>query len=213
MTARGVAVDGASIVVRGNFNPAIFSPRWFLDEELIGTSEYEDSTVEIISPTLTVFRMGWANLHSSNDTFQVNTRDQDEFERLRDIVIGVLRTLRHTPVAVLGLNRDLHIAVPDRESLDRIGDRITPKDIWESTLPFAGMRGVTMWGSRQDLYGGHVQVTIEPSMRVPNAVYVSHNDHYDLSLSERVPADRLTAYEENVEVVATREKLELALRS
>ncbi|WP_210441294.1 hypothetical protein [Nocardioides xinjiangensis] len=212
MAARDVAIDGASVVVRGNFNPAIFSPRWFLDEELIGSAEFEDSAIEIISPNLTVFRMGWANVHSSSDTFQVNTRDQDEFERLRDLVAGVLRTLRHTPVAVLGLNRDIHIRVPDREALDRIGDRITPKDIWNPTLPLAGLRGVTMWGSRQNQYGGHIQVTVEPSLRVPNAVYVSHNDHYDLSVHDSPPVDRVTAYDEDTDVTATSGKLEVALQ-
>lgn len=204
--------EGANIVVRGRFNPAIFSPRWFRDEELIGDVEYDAAKIEIISPRASIFELGWARVHVSEDTFQVATEDADEFERLRDIAVGVLKLLRHTPLMALGINRDFHVQVEDFEALNRIGDAITPKNIWEPPLKFAGMRSVTMWGSRTDLYGGHLSVQVEPSMRVPNGVFIAQNDHYDLTVREAIAQNRISAYEDsNRESELTSSKIDIAI--
>ena len=44
-----LALDGVSVVVKGLFNAAIFSPAWLLAEGLIGKSEYGEADVELIT--------------------------------------------------------------------------------------------------------------------------------------------------------------------
>lgn len=194
MADRGIALEGATIVVRGSFNPAIFSPSWFRDQALIGATEYKAQQIEIITRDLAVFTLGWLTCHVTQDGLQLYTTEPEEFERLKDAGLGVLRLLEHTPISALGINRDYHVTLDSREELHAIGDALAPKDVWADSLKLAGMRTLTIWGARTDAYSGHVQVNVEPSTRFPQSVYIATNDHFDLSLAADEPATRDTAW-------------------
>jgi hypothetical protein len=183
-------LDSVSIVVKGHLNPAIFSPAWMLGQGLIGQSEYEAAAVNIISRNAASFKMGWLECHVRPDTLQLSTDQAEEFERTRDVAVGVLRALSQTPVAALGINRDVHFVVTDRDRWHAIGDTLVPKNLWDPTLRLPGMRSLTMWGARPDLHAGRIHVTVEPSQRLPQAVYVGHNDHYALAKLEKIVTSR-----------------------
>lgn len=186
-----LAIDSVSVVVRGAFNPAIFSPSWLLAEELIGASEYEAADVRTIQHQLAAFQTGWLDLVATSEVFQVSTDVPDEFERCRDVVIGVLRALAHTPIAYLGINRQVHFAVSSPEEWHEIGDRLAPKEWWDDIVHLPGMRILNIEGVRTDKYAGQVHVQVEPSQTVVQGIYVAHNDHFTLMGVESQPADRI----------------------
>ncbi|MFD3447052.1 hypothetical protein ACFDTO_20840 [Microbacteriaceae bacterium 4G12] len=189
-----VAVDAAAVVVRGPFNPAIFSPAWFSDAELVGKAEVEDSEIEVISPDVTSFRLGWLRFTATRDTLQLATEEIDELPRLRDAAIGVLKILDHQPVSVLGINRDTHTLVGSSDSLNHLGDRISPKEIWLDFLDTPGVRSITMWGARTDKWRGRINVRVEPSVLIPMAAFVSVNDHYELVEEDQEHTNRGDSY-------------------
>lgn len=172
-------LEAVTVVVRGNFNPSIFSPAWLLYQGLIGNDEFENETVEGINSAVASFSTGWLTCLITRDRMQFVTAEPEEFERVRDLAVGVLQALPHTPVAALGINRETHFQVSDVEVWHSIGDRLAPKEFWTS-LNLPGMRSISIEGSRKDLYAGQVIVQTEPSVQVRNGIYVAHNDHYDL---------------------------------
>lgn len=194
-----VALDGISVVVRGHFNAAIFSPLWLLQQELIGASDYSAAEIEVITSEFAVFKTGWLNCQVTPDSLQLNTTDLDEFERLRDVAVGIFNALPHTPVGALGINRQLHFAAKNIDQYHAIGDELVPKKFWESSIALPATRSLTVWGERPDKFGGRVQVQVEPSFRFAHHIYVAHNDHFNLGIREHQPA--------------TREEVEAAMKS
>ncbi len=207
-----VAIEGMSVVLRGAFVPALFSPAWFKEVELVGAAEVREPEVEIINRELAIFQMSWLNVHVTPDALQLSTGEVEEFPRLRDAISGALRTLDGTPVGALGMNRYFHTALPTLDHLNRIGDAIAPKDIWSGSLDLPGMRSSTIWGARPDGLGGHVQVQVEPSIQVAAGVYVGINDHFDLRILENAPSSREEAYSIIEPPEPTVEKRDIAIQ-
>ncbi len=210
------AVDAVEVVIKGAFNPAIFSPAWLLAEQVIGALEYEDLELNLISRDFAGFRTGWLRCDVTPEACQLSTQEPEEFERLRDAAVTVLRALPKTPIAALGLNRLVHVLVPDLDAWHAIGDRLAPKDIWKDLLEAPGMRTVTVWGVRTDGYTGRIQVQVEPSFRVPRAVFMSVNDHFTLSdatgdVTETRSRDEAWQLGHESEVEVTSAKIAVAL--
>lgn len=208
-----VSLGQVTVVLKGNLNPSIFSPAWLLSQGVVGNAEYEEAEIEVISRDITSFKCAWIDLFASVDTLQLSTRVDAEFERLRDAAIAILRSLPHTPIAVLGINRIVHFRVESTEAAHRIGDTLVPKEPWRDVLEFPGMRAVTVWGVRPGTQAGRVQVTVEPSNAIPNGVFVAHNDHYELTERESHPSGRDEGWllGDQAPVEATSDKLPLAV--
>jgi hypothetical protein len=190
VTEPTIAADGAFIVIRGHFNPAIFSPGWLLAVGLIGETEAKDARPEAILPHLSIFEVAWLRCEVTDDRLSVTTQDAREFDRLRDTAAGILQTLSHTPVGALGFNRICHIAVPDLHAWHTLGDAIAPKEVWGDVLDLPGMLNVTVQGVRPDTWAGHVQVSVQPSRLVAPGIYISYNDHYLLKKVAKQPSAR-----------------------
>jgi hypothetical protein len=179
-----LTISGVSVVVRGAFNPAIFSPSWLLHTELIGETEYDAAKVEIVSPGLTIIQADWLRLQATNDSFIVSTVDPTEFGRTRDAAIGILQTLQSIPISVMGINREVHFKARTEQQWHAIGDALAPKSLWENAMAAPGLLDLSIVGYRNDAQAGRVQVQVQPSGRIKQGVFVSHNDHYDLEKLE-----------------------------
>jgi hypothetical protein len=177
-----VVIDGTATVVRGNFNPAIFSADWFLRQGLINETESEASITQVVSPDLAVIDFGSISCQATREAIQFESDDIDESERVRDFCHSVMTLLKHTPITALGMNRHVHLQVADISTYHRIGDILMPKEFWSSFLNTPGLRTAVAWALRPDLYTGRIQVSIEPSFKVSRSVYIAYNDHYDLDV-------------------------------
>lgn len=189
-----ISLDEVSIVLKGGFNPSILSPAWLLAQGVIGAAEEGESDVDVITRDIAAFSCAWIKLFATADTLQLSTAVEAEFERLRDACVAILKALPHTPIAVLGINRSVHFRVDSLEQLHRVGDTLAPKDVWGDVLDFPGMRSLTVWGARPGTQAGRISVTIEPSNAIPQAIFVAHNDHYELSERTDPPSGRDEAW-------------------
>jgi hypothetical protein len=179
--AVSTVIEGVSLVFRGFFNPAIFSPAWFLHQDLISADDFDSAEVEMINASVASFSAGWLTCQVTPDRLQLKVVDAAYFELVRDVAVGILMTLPHTPIAALGINCELHLQVRDLRVWHAIGDYLLPKTFWDETLHLAGMRSVAVEGIREGFLDGRVIVQVEPSSAVANGVFLAHNDHYALT--------------------------------
>lgn len=173
-------IEEASIVVVGDFNPAIFHPLWFANNDLIRAEEADAAETEIVHREVAAFSIDWLTINVTQGRFQAQTKQGAYYEPLRDLVLGVLDLLSHTPVRALGLNRHFHYPVKSEKDWHSIGNRLAPKKDWEDFLHYPGMRSLQMEGQRTDNYAGYVRIVVEPSGEVEPGIYVMVNDHYAL---------------------------------
>jgi hypothetical protein len=184
-------IQGLNIVLRGHFNPAIFHPSWFAAQKLIRHQEAEAAEIKIVHPNAAIFETEWLQIHVLQDRFQAITNQEPYYETLRDLVVGALDLLSHTPLRVMGINRGFHYRLESEEAWDAVGHRLAPKQDWENVLDSPGMLNLTMRGKRPDDLDGYIQVKVEPSGQVGFGVYVHVNDHYQLSsASETLGANK-----------------------
>lgn len=183
--------QAASIVVLGSFNPSIFSPGWLVSENLLAREDIEDQEVGVIARNIARFRCAWLFCEVTFQKLRMVTTDPQEFSRLRDVVEGALRVLNHTPVAGVGLNREVHYQYSSSNEWHRLGDRLMPKEPWEGVLELPGMQNLQARGVRLDEYRGYVNIVIEPSTEVvPHGLRIEHNDHYILEKASQQPTSR-----------------------
>jgi hypothetical protein len=186
-----VAADLASVVITGPMKPVVISPTWLRELDLIGDSELQDANFELLIPNeAATFQAGWLRVLANPQTLEVQTTQEAEFERLRDVALGILRAREDAPIAMMGINRTVHFKLNDLGRWHAIGDHLVHNELWEGVLHLSGMRSVTYWGTRTDGYGGRIHVQVEPSFQFPPGVFLSYNDHYDLTKVEKIPAQR-----------------------
>jgi len=184
-----LVIQGVNIVLRGQFNPAMFHPAWFAAQNLIRQQEAEAAEIKIIHPDAAIFDVEWLQIRVTRDRFQAASVQEAYYETLRDVVIGALTVLNQTPLRVMGINRNFHYGLESEKAWHVIGDRLAPKQDWDEILNSPGMKGLSMQGLRPDDYTGYILVNVGPSDQADFGVYVEVNDHYELTSGPEIPAD------------------------
>lgn len=170
--------DLVSIVLVGNFNPAIFHPAWLAAKELIRESEATAANIEIIHPEVAQFRAGWLHLVVTTNKFVASTSDPAHHLPLRDLVVGVFELLDQTPTHRLGLNRTVHVDLGNEQAWHALGHLLAPKEPWADILEQPGMRAVLMEGVRKDARPGRTFFRVEPSQKYPHAAFIDVNNEF-----------------------------------
>ena len=183
-------ITGVDVVVLGDFNPTIFSPRWLSSHGFIRDSVADGAQVQVIHQEITDFTADWLHLQAMRDRFTLKT-SQAPFVRLRDLVLRVFSEyLPHTPLRAFGINFSVHFLVDSRASRDRIGNLLAPLEPWgpwREKLDLDGKGGgltrlqISQLAPRGRRSGDRINVQVEPSNRVGRegtGVFVSVNDHF-----------------------------------
>jgi len=168
------------VVLRGNFNPTIFQPRWFSAQGLIADTTADAAQIDVIHAQICAFSVDNFEIQVTEDRFMAATSDAAFNDPLRDLVIGTFSILKHTPLRHMGLNVAAHIKASSESSWDEIGHRLAPKQFWDPLLKKPGMASLTIQGVRPDEYMGYLNVTVAPSTRIHPGVFVDINDHFVL---------------------------------
>jgi hypothetical protein len=134
MTRRILEVNGASVVLTGSFNPAIFQPQWFVRQNLLPAEECEKPEIKVISPQVCEFQTERFIIQVTTERFSALAKPDANPAPLRELVAGTFFTLEHTPLKALGLNRDMHFALSSEEEWHKVGDTLVPKDLWKRIL-------------------------------------------------------------------------------
>ena len=169
-----------SIVAVGNLNPAIFQPAWFASEHLISPREAQVAMEAggIISAQATLFQVDWLRVQVVPDRFAVATENEAYYRHLHDLFASIFSRLVYTPVKALGINYRCHYGGALWHDISK---DLAPTDLWSNQLHEPRMRSLTMQGARPSGPKGYVEITVEPSLRIKNGMYVDINNHYDLT--------------------------------
>ncbi len=172
-------LQGINIVLVGNFNPSIFQPVWFASEDLIRRGEADAAKIEIIHPDLAIFDIEGYRIEVNQIRFSISTTQAPYFEVIRDLTLGTFRSLKHTPISMMGINFLAHFKIDSEEKWHEIGHILAPKPPWGDALDSPGLRSLTMEESkRRDGRAGHLRVKVEPSVKIIPGIYLDINDHF-----------------------------------
>jgi hypothetical protein len=172
-------ISGASVVLVGSFNPAIFQPEWFARNNLLPQGEVDNANIQIVHPQVSHFETERFVLQITTDRFSANTKPNAIAEPLRDLVLGTFYILEHTPATAIGLNRMMHFATGSEEEWHKFGDKLAPKDPWTPILEGRpGLRTLDIMAQKEPPNGPAVMVKIQPSIQVQWGVYFEINEHY-----------------------------------
>lgn len=178
--------QGNAIHLLGSFNPRLFQPAWLAAHNLIRDAESETAEIRIIHSDIVSYALDWVRVEVEGEKLAIiSTANSETPEQLRDLAVGVLEVLSHTPVYTVGIQFWGHYALESQEARDDLGWRLVPPDPFKEHLAMPGMTTLRVSGSRSsedDPDGGGLIVTVEPSNRVnPNGVYISVLDQYELA--------------------------------
>jgi hypothetical protein len=186
-------ITGASVVLVGNFNPAILSPDWFVRQNLIKDVEVVQNDAEyIVHPQVSQFKLDWCQVVSEPNRFTISGM-RAPFIRLADLAAKTFgELLPHTPIRQLAMTRQVHFRVKSIDARDAFGYQLAPPDAWgawgdrikaRSNETRGGLRALTM---QQRVFDsartGSISATVEPSNLLPKGVgvFVQINDTHDL---------------------------------
>lgn len=199
------------IVVVGNFNPAIFSPDWLARNGLIGDAdadtarEGDQGRQMIVSKQVVTFETGWFALQVLNNRFSLTSKGALS-PALKDLAVGIFQLVPHTPVTAVGLNFMGDFKLTSEDGYHHVGDVLAPKDIWNALYPdeCGGLADLTIriqHGTRGEPLEtkDEKRISVQPSNKIKFGVYLSYNDHHDLSVTEDNlrPAERVATIIDN----------------
>lgn len=206
-----LASDAMAVVVLGEFDPLLITPRWLRQADLIAAEDYESYVTDVISPNVTVVKFGSIQLKVLTTSLEVTTEAAVDLEVARDLAAGILLSKGAPRVSAMGINRMVHFPT-DLDGYHAVGDALTPKDVWGGVLFLPGMLNLGIVGARDDGYGGTVNVQIQPSTVIRPGVFVSVNDHYTLTRAAP-PTDRNTPPDpEHADAQPSADKLPVATK-
>ena len=168
---------GLTFVLVGEFNPTIFQPAWFAAEKLLTEEEATTATINIVHPDITSFELPWIRIQVERERFTAVSLAQPYFERLAGTICDTFDILRHTPVRLFGVNNEAHFRASSIEKWHALGHKLAPKEHWQKFFKEPGMQSLTIRQvPRPDGLKGHLQITVEPSVRIIPGVFVVTND-------------------------------------
>lgn len=157
--------EEVSVVVVGNFNPAIFNPDWLLRHELIRDEDIDDAEIDVIHPEVSRFSLAWCQVEVLANRFVLRSTERGYFEAARDLAVGMFSVLSETPITALGINSTFRDKSDNREIFDRLGDLLAPKEPWEKLFPKSpkhGLYQLNIQSERDDKVPGFWNTTIRP---------------------------------------------------
>lgn len=183
----------SAIVAVGDFNPAIFSPDWLERNDLIGEGDADTAREGsqgrqmLVSHQVTTFETEWFALQILENQFSLTSKGAFS-PAFKDLAVGIFQLVPHTPVTAVGLNFQGHYKLADEDEYYRLGDVLAPKDIWQDLFPreTAGLSDLTIqiqnWTRGEPLKTNDQRlISVQPSKKIKFGVYLSYNDHHDLS--------------------------------
>ncbi|MFY9261048.1 MAG: hypothetical protein WAO71_11125 [Gallionella sp.] len=191
-------IFGSAIVLVGNFNPAIFSPDWLENNGLIGNGDAEEARQSpsfIISRQVSVFETDWFALQVLENQLSLTSKGALS-AAFKDLAVGILSLLSHTPIAAIGLNFLAHYRLASEADYHKVGDILAPKAIWSNLYPVensaAGLVNLsimiqpcTRTQARTQAPGDVRNISVQPSDKFKYGVFLNYNDHRIINNIER----------------------------
>lgn len=184
-----------SIVLIGDFNPAMFQPEWFARNDIISVEEASiakdsDGAPLVVTPQITMFKTSMFEVRIEQKRFSVSCL-KEPWDLVKDFVGKTFEKLSGMSINAYGYNYDAHYYIGGAETLNSIGNYLAPKQYWGALFEDDinclesgnGLSSMKMLKTKAD-GKGRVTVMVEPSVHEKGGLFMACNDHNDVSLDE-----------------------------
>ncbi len=186
-------ISTCSIVLLGQFNPAIFQPEWLKAMNIESENTNPESDL-IIHNEIANFSIDTRSYLVQPTRFKIAT-DTAPWVRILDITYKIFTEhLNGTPIRAFGVNFEVHFKLRSFESRTKLGRILAPIEPWEKfgaemdteeKEMTGGLWSLTMKKKAQNISGStrETYVKIEPSVRIKDnkGVYMNVNAHHQLT--------------------------------
>lgn len=173
-----------SIVLLGDFNPAIIQPYWLAAKKLIRDVDSRDAEVKVIHKQLTRFDLELCTIEVTDSRFEVRTSKEPNFEPMIDLLSAIFTILKDTPIKAVGINHLYTYQLPNAESYYQFGNKLAPLSNWNSFLNDPRLLQLEIYeNERPDGLNGHYRIIIQPADRTlvaDRSVAINFNNHIQL---------------------------------
>ncbi len=204
----------SSIILIGNFNPAIFHPVWFDRFKILPIQEVQWAMGE--EPTTKEFTAGdqkiivkevprilvghdscelhflSLNIKAEPGKFECNTFKRDKYNLIKETVAKTFSILAHTPISALGINFEGHAQFKQPSNIILKSLFAKKDEDFRRAIGEDYQIGGTLLLSADGL---QTTLKLESSTRMENAVYYNVNFHRNIESKESEVA--LTLLQEN----------------
>jgi hypothetical protein len=181
MTGPKIHSETTSVILGGSFNPRILEPLWLSNNGLVAEAEAVDAERQLIDLEFARMVLPWVELVVLQERLQAQSRPETVSPgQIRDLVVGILRLLPHTPVVVGSVHHRSEVEIATIEQWHAIGDALAPKALWEGVLDKPGLFDFAMQGDRPDELEGAIKVRIQPSQLIQPGIMLNVNDEFTL---------------------------------
>jgi hypothetical protein len=184
MAGPRVHSEGISAILLGSFNPRIVEPLWLAKQGLVPEEEAQKADRQLIDADMSRIVLPWAQMVVLQDRLQLESGPELVNDaQLRDLAVGMLRLLPHTPVTVVSIQHRITVIANSEEQWHNVGHTLAPKAIWEGILEAPGIFDFAMQGKRPDEHEGSIKVRIQPVFDPKFGVWINVND--ELAVPDR----------------------------
>jgi hypothetical protein len=177
VTKPNVHQESVFMVAIGNFNPKIVEPLWLAKNKLVPEEEAVAADRQLLDGDLSHITFPWADLILLQDRLQLESGQEMVNEaQLRDLSVGLLRLLPHTPIKVVSIQHRVVVVARSEEEWHEVGHRLAPKELWAGILESPGMFDFAMQGTRSDELEGAWKVRVQPVLDPRLGVWINVND-------------------------------------
>ncbi len=175
-------LEGISLVVVGNFNPAIFHPLWFAAHDVLSVDEANEAEVQLMSDELVIFNTEWFQWRAFAQRIMIDVSDLSRVREAVDLLTNTFNLLGHTPIKAFGLNRNCHVRLESFESLDHLLQTAAPPGLWSDVIKGPRPSSVTVESEveKTDSLQSRLEVQLERSKRVLPGLFAEINRHYQV---------------------------------
>ena len=181
-----------SIVLIGNFNPAIFHPAWFAMNNVISREVADSSDTEVVHSEASVMSLGALRLNIQRMRFGIETEQAPEIALLDFVSVVFGDLLPHSEIHQFGINRTVFFRASSSESRTRLGRIFAPTAPWgsfgarieqSSGSTTGGMTTVAMRELFNETHwNGHCEAKLMPAyeLDVNTGIQIAINNHFEM---------------------------------
>jgi hypothetical protein len=175
--------DFFSIVVLGAMNPSIHHPAWYRLMRILTEEESERaerSGTILATPQISQFSGDSITVVCEPGRWQVQTRDEAQLQRLREIAEETFKILYHTPVSAFGFNFAHH----RKTSLSRVNTTLANlvEALPLGLKPNGAERRAAKFNYSTAVDERVLTIAIEPSSKGEELVYVAINAEHRIPI-------------------------------
>lgn len=174
--------SGLHLLVDGHLNPLIFVPEWFRREDLLRDEEVESAEASLSSSSSFVaFKTNEFSFVVSLNSLEIFSNSAGLEPVLRDLMLNIFTSLRHTPLTKLTVSRSAHLANVTDLAIPPLWQCIMPMAPFEPLLGKPTVADISVKGFTGPVpEGAQVAISLQPSTVHDAGLFVECKYSYDL---------------------------------